>query len=214
VIVSSSRHALHVLVLAGLAALPIGWHALASPTADGCRDAESLLASERIGEGSVTERWPPPPGPPDVRRIGGAIAPPTPDVFSMRFRVSRGFMPSLYYGSLEVHAIDPTFGHDNAGELIRIEADGVDLPVHWLEDSFSSNFRVRAHFYVFDGRPVAYVFPAGMAVAARQLFYGTLPVTLFAFRAEGGVLAIDAMRSAARDWLRAAWLRHQEVCGR
>jgi hypothetical protein len=208
----STRPAWAVIALATVSAVPIGWHAVTAPTMDSCRDAEALFASESIGEGLVTDRWPPLPGPPDVRRIGGQVAPPTPDVGPMKFRISRSFVPSTYYGDSEVHDLDTSFGHGDPGRLVEIEAGGVSLPVYWLEDTFEANFRVRAYFTVFDGRPVARVLPAAVAAAGRQLLRGTRPVTLFAFRAEGRALASDAMRGAARDWLRAAWIRHQEVC--
>jgi hypothetical protein len=208
----SSRPAFPVIALAVVAAIPIAWHAIAAPTADACRDAEALLGSEWIGEGRVTDHWPPLPGPTDVLRIGGEIAGSSDDVAPMKFRLSRGFEPLTYYATSEIHDIDPTFATDVAGHRVELEADGATLPVYWLEDSLESKFRLRAYFYAFEGRPVEHVFPAGVAAAARQLVHGTLPVTLFVVRAEGQVSASDAMRGAARDWLRAAWARHQEVC--
>jgi hypothetical protein len=210
VIAPSSRHAVPVLAVAALAAIPIGWHALAAPTADRCRDPDALIASQSIGEGRVTGRRTAPEAP-DVLWIDGEMVPP-PDVVSMQFRVSRSFAPSNFYGSSEVQSFDNSFSFDRAGDLMPVDADGVELPVHWLEDPLRMQFRLRAHFYVFDGHPVESPFSAGVAVAGRQMVRGTLPVTLFVFAVKGRPRVSDQMRSAARDWLRAAWRRYQEVC--
>lgn len=210
----SSRYALPVLVLAALTAIPIGWHAAVAPIAEPCRDAAALLASEQIGDGRVTQRSLALEGPRGTSRISGEVVPTTPSVYSMLFRISRGFVPSTFYGSGEVHLLDNTFALDAAADLIGLDAGDVRLPVHWLEDTLGSNFRVRAHFYVFDGRPVEYPFAAGIALAGRQLLGGTRPVTLFMFRAEGRAIATDAMRRDTGDWLRAAWEHYGEVCAR
>jgi hypothetical protein len=208
----SPRHARAVVALAAIAALPITWHALAAPITDDCRDPEALMSTEQIGALSVIDRQPPLDGPLGVRRITGGLRVPGGDLYSMGFRVSRGFTPSDYYGLLEVHDMDKSFSLDAAGERIAIDADGTALPVRWLEDTFERNFRVRAHFLVYDGRPIASPFAAGVATAGRQLVHGTLPVTMFAFHAAGPASARDAMRDAAREWLRAAWALQQRAC--
>ena len=208
----SRRYALPVLGMAVLAAIPIGLHAVVAPVADPCRDAAALLASERIGEGLVSGRRPATTGAPDEGQIDGEL-PPADHVSSMIFRVSRGSAPSAYYGAGPVQAFDNTFTMDADGELVELDAGDARLPIHWLEDALAPNFRVRVYFYVLDGRPVAHPFPAGLAIAGRQLLGGTRPVTLFVFRAEGRAVATEAMRRNAREWLRAAWQRYREVCG-
>jgi hypothetical protein len=211
VIALSGRYALPVLGMTLLAAIPIGFHAVAAPVADSCRDAAALLASERIGEGRVGERRPANGGGPGEGAIQGAL-PQAEDVFSMVFRVARGSRPSAFYGLGQVQALDDSFALDAGGELLELDAGDARLPVHWLEDAFEPRFRVRAHFYVVDGRPVANPFTAGLALAGEQLLGGTRPVTLFIFRANGRTTASDVMRENARAWLLAAWQRHQEAC--
>lgn len=208
----SSRHALPVIALAVAAAIPIGWHAVFAPVADSCRDPAALLASETIGEGRVSE-----PARAYERggtEITGEVRPTPAGVFSMRFRVLRGSEATAYYGLAEVHQLDTSFPLDAPGDPIALDARDGRIPVRWLEDSFGSKFRVRGHFFVLDERPVEHPFLASIARAVRQLIDGTLPMTLFAFRAEGMATASDAMREHTRAWLRAAWERHQQVCSR
>jgi len=213
VIAVSSRHALGVLVLAAAAAIPIGWHAILAPTNDPCRDPTALLASERFGEGRVTDRAARP-SKHGATQITGEVRPNPPGVFSMAFRMARGFQPTAFYGLMEVHEFDNSFPLDAPGDPVALDARGVRLPVRWLEDSFRLNFRVRGHFFVLDGQPVEYPFLVGLARAGDQLLGGTLPVTMFVFRAEGRETASDAMREHTRAWLRDAWEHYQKVCSR
>jgi hypothetical protein len=209
----SRRHAGAVLAMAALAAVPLGWHAIAAPVADPCRDPHALLASQRIGGGRVGDRRPDKAGRRGAGWIGGEIPSPTADVNSMIFRVSRGFDPFAFYGSGPLTALDPDFVLDERPERVDLDAGGENLPVYWLEDAPLRDFRLRAHVYVLGSRPVAHPFPAGLAVWPQQLRNGTLPVTLFMFRAVGRASAADAMRRDARDWLRAAWQHYREMCG-
>jgi hypothetical protein len=207
----SGRYALPVLGMALLAAVPIGFHAVAAPVVDPCRDAAALLAAERIGEGRVGERRPANGGAPGEGILDGKL-PQGEHVFWMDFRLSRGTAPSHFFGLGQVQAFDGSFSLDDGGELLELDAGDARLPIHWLEDTFEPRFRMRAHFYVVDGRPVADPFAAGLSIAGRQLLGGTRPVTLFMFRASGRTLASDVMRESAREWLRAAWQHHQEAC--
>jgi hypothetical protein len=211
-IAASRRHAVPVLALAALAAIPIGWHAIASPVVDSCRDPQALLAAQRIGEGRATKLWPDPGGRAGAGGLHGEVAPPA-EVNSMIFRVLRGFDPWTVYGSAPLAALDNDFVLDAIPERVELDAGGEMLPVHWLEDAVLQDFRVRAHFYLLDDRPVGHPFPAGLAQAGGQLRHGTRPVTLFMFRAVGRTSAADAMRREARAWLRAAWQHYREVCG-
>jgi len=212
VIAVSSRHALAVLALAVVAAIPIGWHAIVAPTADPCRDPAALLASEQIGQGRVIE--PARPGERGAIHLTGRVEPNPPRVFSMIFRVSRGFEPESYYGLREVASLDHSLPLDTTGEQIALEDGSASLPVLWLEDSIGSNFRVRGHFFVLDGQPVVHPFFAGLARAGSQLTGGTLPVTMFVFRAEGATSESEVMRDQTRAWLRDAWKHYQQVCSR
>ena len=207
----SSRHALPVLALAIAAAIPIGWHAIAAPVADSCRDPAALLASTQVGTGRVVE--PARPGDRGLIRLSGRVQPNPPRVFSMIFRVSRSSLePDAFYGLHEVSALDHSIPLDTAGDRIALENGDARIPVHWLEDTIGSNFRVRGHFFVMDGQVVEHPFFAGLARAGSQLIHGTLPVTMFVFRAEGAVSEAEVMRDQTRAWLRDAWKHYQQAC--
>ena len=133
-------------------------------------------------------------------------------VAGMRFRVQRGFDPSAFYGSPALHSFDASYSLDDASELVALDVGDERLPVHWVEDELGRGFRMRAHLYVQDRRPVALPFVGGLTLAATQLVSGTRPVTLIAFRGLGSDSGAEAMRRAAREWIRSAWEEYGRMC--
>jgi len=182
---------------------------LRSPV-DDCADPSALIALDAaLGTTNTKESF----DKHDEIRIQwteGSIPVDAPHIDPLRFRIVRSYNPKPLYRAPENFL--PERIDKDWGELVRVEADGIELPVHKVYGHDDADVLLGSYLFIYDSHPVEDPYATQLRDVVGQLISGGHPLTLVAIsgNARGDRFAIADR--AALDWLERFWKHYQAVC--
>lgn len=212
----SARHARWLVLLLGMALLPILLEALQPRRYDDCRHPDMLTLTLAIpGSKPTRSAVGRAPAQPDGEGTHGdltlwtqgEIENPEGGRNALRFWMIRSFDPSLSPRGVLSDAFDP-----ESHEVRAVETKMGVLPVHVAIDRTKSPSRVVAWAWAYDGQPTAELFPALLRAAPRRLLRGSVPVTLFLVDGAAHDPDTGAVDAAATQWISEAWSHMARYC--
>ncbi len=197
------------LALFLVAGIPIWLHAATAWELDDCADPAALLEVQHVPSSRVVQER--------VDRYGrgrfqwteGELVHGDHASDVLRFRIVRSFDAFAFYGPPLPYFFGNAFPEDRR-ELSQVDADGVQLPIHWRHASVGPS--LHGYVFVMDGRPVVRPFDGGLASAGRQLLSGRRPITLFVVYGTFARSPAADVEARAEAWLVDAWRRYRSVC--
>ncbi len=208
----SRRYSIVLLLLAGIAAVPVTLHASGVLRTDDCAAPDALSRLENLpGTRAGTLDAPPPPL--RIQHLPFEVEPEKD--FDRRFgllaaAILRSFDPARIYSS-PVRFVDPNFEADERHDS-ALAVDGVRIPVRWLLDHTKQPPRYAAFFYAYDGRPVRRPSWAMLRAVPERLLTGQLPLTLVMISGPVPSGELDSVRTPTEAWLEAAWRHFAGAC--
>jgi hypothetical protein len=216
VIALSARYARWLVLLLGVALLPILLEELRPRRYDDCRNPDMLTLTLAIPGSKPTRpvlrRTP---AQPDGEAADGdftlwtqgEIENPEDARNALRFWMIRSFDPSISPRGVLHGEFDP-----ESHEVRAVETKMGVLPVHVAIDQTKSPSRVVAWAWAYEGLPTAELFPALLRAAPRRLLRGSVPVTLFLVDGAARGPDTGAVDAAATQWISEAWSHVARYC--
>ncbi|MEN8161249.1 MAG: hypothetical protein ABFS41_14350 [Myxococcota bacterium] len=211
----SNRYSSALLIVLGLALLPVLGEAVRTRSHDDCRHPDMLTLtlaipgstpqrrSERLDAEKNTNRregvlqW----------TQGNVANPADPDA-PLRFWIVRSFDPGRASPRWVLEgAFDP-----ESNELRRVDTEAGPLPVHVAIDRTRQPTRVIAWAWVYGGAPTERVFPALVRNAPARLLRGATPLTLLMVDGHTHGGGAGAVGDVATEWLANAWTHMARHC--
>jgi hypothetical protein len=201
-----------LLVLLGIALVPVAVHSYRGVQADECQDAAALhdvsrIEGSRPGEDRRSRRKPH-----RIQSSTGHVDSGVSGIAPLEFHVVRSFDPRRIY--VHPHAmLERRFEPDDS-QIEWLVDGGERIPVRRLEASDPLRGSLRRAFllYVYDGRPVEDPFLAQLRGAVPQVLGGTRPLTLFLIAGDATPDQIGRVEDRARQWLSSAWRFYERTC--
>lgn len=204
----SPRYALGMLILSGVALIPVTVNTYVGYRSDDCAHPDVLLGRPESLHGwrqRVVERvfeafaW----------REGSVAG--GPGEADLHYSILRSYDPKKLYYRPDYGMIENV--RPVGRELEWLEADREWLPVHVpTYPQRGARRHVGAYLLVYAGELVARPILNQLLSSPRQMFVGNQPMTLYFVWAQAPRGAHPATEERLREWLVEAWRRHQLIC--
>jgi len=177
---------------------------------DDCADPSALIALDlALGTTGTREFFEKHDGT-RIQWTEGLIPVDSPYIDPLRFRILRSHNPKPLYRTPTSFVREKIT--EDWSELARVQADGVELPVHKIYGHDEEDVLFSAYLFIYDSRPVENPYTTQLRDVVGQLVSGGHPLTLVAISGNVRGDRFQIADRAATDWLARFWKHYQAAC--
>jgi len=200
----STRFLVPILLMLLATAVPVTAHYVIGLPNEDCDDLAALRNVERIEAATGVAEW--------SSHYSYAVSQFTRgDAYGARFVWVRSSVPQPFYGVRPFYT--PGYWTDGPSQLVRVDVDGVEVPIRVWRQPVMGNTEVTANLMIYRGRPVADVFESSLSNALDTMFNGPRAVNFIGITGGGHTSHADTVQEQLVKWLLAAWSHYQRACG-